>query len=71
MSIEQGDLVDAMTAGGVIVQMRALGKPVRGHDFPVVWLCTEDEWSRAASTGEEPDGIPWPLDAVHELVSQE
>jgi hypothetical protein len=69
MSIERGEAVDATTARGTMVRMRALGKPMRGHDFPVVWLCTEDEWDRAISTNDEPDGIPWPLDAVHELAS--
>ena len=69
MKIERGDLVDATTASGLTVQMRAIGKPMQGHDFPVVWLCTQDEWDRAAALGDEPDGIPWPLDAVHELAT--
>jgi hypothetical protein len=69
MSIERGDTVDATTAKGTTVRMRALGKPVRGRDFPVVWLCTEGEWDRANAAGDTPDGIPWPLDAVHELAA--
>lgn len=70
MSIQRGDLVDATTARGVTVQMRALGKPVRGRDFPVVWLCTEEQWARAKAANEEVAGVPWPLDAVHEMAAR-
>lgn len=69
MKIERGDLVEATTASKSIVRMRALGQPMQGYDFPVVWLCTEDEWVRATSVNEEPDGIAWPLDAVRELAT--
>jgi hypothetical protein len=69
MNIQRGDLVDATTAGGGVVRMRALGTPTQGHNFPVVWVCTQDEWDRAAATGDDPDGLPWPLDAVHELAT--
>ncbi len=41
---------------------------MQGHNFPVVWVCTQPEWDRAISANDEPDGIPWPLDAVHELA---
>jgi len=49
--------------------MRAMNGPVQGHDFPVVWVCTESEWERATKTDEEPDGLPWPLDAVRALAA--
>jgi hypothetical protein len=62
-------LVDATTASGAIVRMRALGGPTKGRDFPVVWLCTEHEWDRAQAVGDEPDGIPWPLEAVRDLAA--
>lgn len=68
MKIQPGDLVDATTASGTIIRMRAIGKPMQGHDFPIVWLCTEAEWNRAVSANDDPDGIPWPLDAVRELA---
>jgi hypothetical protein len=68
MKIERGNLVDVTTASGSVVRMRAMNGPVQGHDFPVVWVCTEGEWDRASAAGEEPDGIPWPLDAVSELA---
>ncbi|HEY5844907.1 MAG TPA: hypothetical protein VIU87_26215 [Mycobacterium sp.] len=69
--IQRGDILDATTAGGTVVQMRALDRPVRGRDFPVVWVCTEDEWVRSNAAGDEADGIPWPLDAVKERQSEE
>jgi hypothetical protein len=69
MNIKRGDLVEATTASKGIVRMRALGRPMQGYDFPVVWLCTEDEWARATAAHEEPDGIAWPLDAIHELAT--
>lgn len=64
MAIEAGMLVEAMTASGTTVRMRATGQPVQGRDFPVVWVCTEEEWDAAPG---EIAGIPWPLDSVHEL----
>jgi len=67
MAIERGILVEVTTAGGDRVRMRALGRPQRGRDFPVLWVCTEEEYVVATEADEEPDGLPWPLDAVHEL----
>jgi hypothetical protein len=64
MTTEFGTVVEARTASGDFVRMRALGAPTRGKDFPVLWVCTEDEYERATSRGEELDGIPWPLDAA-------
>lgn len=49
--------------------MRAIGVPVRGRDFPVVWVCTEEEYEQALAAGEEPSGLPWPLDAVKAVAS--
>jgi len=64
MTIERGTTLEARTASGDLVMMRALGKPVRGRDFPVVWVCTEEEYTRAEEAQDEADGLPWPLDAV-------
>lgn len=36
---------------------------------PVVSVRIEAEWDRAQAHGEEPDGIPRPLDAVRELTT--
>jgi hypothetical protein len=66
MTIERGTIVEATTARGNVVQLRALGGPVRGFDFPVVWVCTEEEYRRSTEANDEPDGLPWPLDALGE-----
>ena len=57
------------TAGGERVTMRALGPPQQGYSFQVLWVATEDDWEEAERTGTDPDGIPWPTDAVSELAS--
>lgn len=69
MTIDSGALLEARTASGSCVTMRAIGPPVKGRDFPVVWVCTEEEYERASEAGDEPDGIPWPLDAVRILAT--
>lgn len=66
MTIQRGTILEATTASGSTVLVRALDKPIRGRDFPVVWVCTPEEWDRAVLTAEEPDGLPWPLNAVME-----
>jgi len=64
MSIRAGTVLEATTASGDTVRVRALRAPERGRDFPVVWVATETEYERAKALGREPDGLPWPLDAV-------
>ena len=64
MAIEPGTLLEATTATGDTVLLRAIHRPEKGRDFPVVWVCTQEEYERAQASGDEPDGIPWPLDAV-------
>ena len=66
MTIEPGSVVEARTASGQVVRLRAIRAPERGVDFPVVWVCTEEEYERAQAAGDEPDGLPWPLSAVTE-----
>lgn len=67
MAIEPGTLVEAVTASGTPVHLRALGGPVKGLDFPVVWVCTEEEYAQGQQSGELVRGVPWPLDSVKEL----
>jgi hypothetical protein len=67
VAIERGDLVEAITARGDVVRMRALGAPIMGRDFPVLWVCTEEEWSRSQSVDDEADGLPWPFEDIKEL----
>lgn len=74
MAIKPGTLLAATTASEAVVQMRAISAPVRGHDFPVVWVCTEREYETAKAARidhADMEGIPWPLDAVRELSRDE
>lgn len=68
MAIERGSVVHVTTVGGRVIEMRALGAPVDGRDFKVVWVCTEDEWARASSMSDDPSGTPWPVEDVSELT---
>jgi bifunctional DNA-binding transcriptional regulator/antitoxin component of YhaV-PrlF toxin-antitoxin module len=62
MAIKRGDVVEVTTAGGdEHVKMRALGAPVQGQHFPVLWVCTEAEYQSAEGEGREPSGLPWPV----------
>lgn len=69
MSYQRGDLVTVRTAGGEHVPMRALGPTRRGRDFLVLWVATEAEWERSQRDGDEPDGLPWPSDAVQSATT--
>jgi len=69
MAITRGDVVQATTASGEVVSLRALGAPEPGHSFEVLWVATEAEWDRAERDGDEPDGLPWPTSAIRDLAS--
>ncbi len=69
MNITRGDHVQATTASGETITMRALGSPEPGYTFEVLWVATEDEWDRAEAAGTEPDGLPWPTDAIRQAAS--
>ena len=61
---ERGDLVVAVDAAGEDLPRRALGGPVMGTNFLVIWVCREDEWHAAQREGREPDAVPWPAEDV-------
>jgi len=63
-SISYGDLVIAVDAEGVRLLKRALGGVIQGVDFPVVWVCREEEWEAAQREGRQPEGVPWPAEDV-------
>ena len=67
MAIHAGDRVEVTTADGERIVMRAIRGPEQGRDFPVLWVCTEREYDRAERAGDEPDGLPWPLNALREM----
>lgn len=63
--IESGDRVKTVDAFGETKTRRAIsGVEIDGHDFPVVWVCSEDEWLAAQKESREPEGIPWPAEDV-------
>jgi len=64
MEIKRGDTVAVRTAEDDERHLRALGGIVAGGDFAVVWVCSEAEWSAAQAEGRDPEGIPWPAEAV-------
>jgi hypothetical protein len=64
MEIAPGARVIVRTATDDLVPCRATSGVVPGHSFPVVWVCTEDDWVAAQSQGVEPDSVPWPAEDV-------
>ena len=70
MEIKPGDLLTVRTATGKSLSRRAVTGVQPGSSFPVVWVCTDEEWNRALAEGREPQSIPWPVDAVESKTEQ-
>jgi hypothetical protein len=64
-AIQAGQRVVATTSANKEIERRAASPVVDGSDFPVVWLCREEEWIAAAEQGRKPHTVPWPASAVH------
>jgi hypothetical protein len=62
--IKPGLVVVARDAEGEDLPRRALTGVVDGHDFPVVWVCREEEWTEAEQEHRKPEGAPWPAEDV-------
>lgn len=69
-SISYGDLVVATDAEGIPLPKRALGGITQGVDFPVVWVCREEEWEAAQQQGRDPEGVPWPAEDVQHRTEE-
>jgi hypothetical protein len=67
--IRPGVAVVARDAEGENLRRRALTGVMDGHDFPVVWVCREEEWQQAEQERRKPEGVPWPADDVS-IVSE-
>jgi hypothetical protein len=65
MTIKRGQHVTVVDAFGNELSKVALGGPVLGEDFAVVWVSRQEEWELAATEGREPEAVPWPLEDVH------
>jgi hypothetical protein len=63
MDIQPGTRVLVRTAFDDLVERRALTGIEAGIDFPVVWVCTEEEWMEA-QRGSQVEGDPWPAEDV-------
>lgn len=64
-TVERGMRVQVRTADGLELPRRAVsGVEIEGHDFPIVWVTTEEEWDGAAGNGHQPEARPWPAEDV-------
>lgn len=63
MEITRGQVVTVDTASGDEIEMVALGAITAGIDFPIVRVCTPDDW--ASGVGDD-ESIPWPARNVHD-----
>ena len=64
MEIERGEAVAVRTAFGTQLERVATTGVEKGHDFPVVWVATREDWDAAVAEGREPDALPWPAEDV-------
>ena len=64
MEIQAGTRVLVRTAFDDLIEWRALSGIEPGIDFPVVWVCTEEEWAEAQQAGAQVEGDPWPAEDV-------
>jgi hypothetical protein len=62
--IEPGVKVLARSAFDELLERRAVTGVQPGHDFPVVWVCREEEWTEAEQEHRKPEGVPWPAEDV-------
>jgi hypothetical protein len=68
MEIRAGDHVEVVNARGERTERVALTGVIRGRDFPVIRVCTVEEYDAAQREGRDPDGVPWPVEDVHPLT---
>jgi hypothetical protein len=62
-NVKPGDLVRVVSTTDVLTRV-AVTNVVRGHRFPVVWVCAVEEWENANREQREPDSVPWPAEDV-------
>ena len=64
LDVHRGSEVVVRTVDNRLVRRRAVTGVVQGDDFPVVWVCREEEYRAAQAQGREPEAIPWPAGDV-------
>jgi hypothetical protein len=70
-TVQPGSRVLARSAFDELLERRAITSVQPGRDFPVIWVCSEEEWQTAKLEGRDPEGLPWPAEDVHPVDSQE
>lgn len=70
VQIAPGAYVSARDALGRDLKRRAVTPITKGHEFPVVWVCGEEEWDLAKAEGREPDAVPWPAEDVSPVEAE-
>ncbi len=65
-TIQPGVQIEVTDALGRTLLKRAVSEVDDHGAFPVVWACSENEWSEAQAEDRaaNPDPFPWPLDSV-------
>lgn len=63
MSISKGDAVIVRTAYGSQVPMVAMSGIERGRDFPIIWVCTPEDFARDGFE-RNANWRPWPTEDV-------
>lgn len=65
VGLRDGDLVDIVTSGGLLRDLRVVGAPYRDQfDRLVIGLCVDEEWHSAAAQSRKPLTYPYPVSAV-------
>lgn len=64
VTVHKGEKVVVVTADNRAVERRAVSEVVAGANFPVVWVCLEEEWDKARRENRPPSGLPWPAESV-------
>lgn len=63
LRIMPGTKVRVLTASGTWLLRIAVTERVEGGDFPVVWVCTEEEWCKGQDIRKN-HALPWPEEDV-------
>ena len=64
MDIQRGARVLVTTAFGDQLERRAVSGVEPGDRFPIVRVCSEDEWSKATREGRPPQATAWPAQDI-------
>lgn len=64
MDIQLGSRVLVRSLGNRWLDRVAVTGVTPGRDFPVVWVCSEEEWDHSRAESRDPDAMPWPAEDV-------